>query len=100
MIWAYGRAVPVEFLSDQEAAAFGRYGDSVSQAGLEQFFYLDDADRKLMTGLRGDHNRLGFSVQLATARFVGRFLADPLEGVPTEVINYLAGQVQIADRRA
>ncbi len=97
MIWAYGWAVPVEFLSDQEAAAFGRYGDSVSQADLEQFFYLDDADLKLMAGLRGDHNRLGFSVQLATARFAGRFLADPLEGVPTEVINYLAGQLRIAD---
>jgi hypothetical protein len=80
MIWSYGWAVPVEFLSDQEAAAFGRYGDSVSQADLEQFFYLDDADRKLMAGLRGDHNRLGFSVQLATARFVGRFLADRWRG--------------------
>jgi TnpA family transposase len=50
-----------------------------------------------VAGLRGDHNRLGFSVQLATARSVGRFLADPLEGVPTEVINYLAGQLLIAD---
>lgn len=77
LTWSYGWAVPVEFLSDQEAAAFGRYGDSVSQADLEQFFYLDDANLKLVAGLRGDHNRLGFSVQLATARFVGRFLADP-----------------------
>ncbi len=47
---------------------------------LEQFFYLDDADLKLVAGLRGDHNRLGLSVQLATARFDGRFLADLLEG--------------------
>src|SRR5260370_18685325 len=28
---------------------------------------------------------------------IGRFLADPLEGVPAEVIGYLAGQLQIAD---
>ncbi|HEX4101791.1 MAG: DUF4158 domain-containing protein [Pseudonocardiaceae bacterium] len=66
--WGLGPTVwtvPVEFLSDQEAVAFGRYGDSVPQVDLDRFFFLDDAERKLVTGLRGDHNRLGFSVQLA-----------------------------------
>jgi TnpA family transposase len=91
------QSVPVEFLSDQEAAAFGRYGGSVSQADLERFFYLDDADRKLVAGQREDHNRLGFSVQLTTVRYIGRFLADPLEGVPAEVVDFLAGQLRIAD---
>src|SRR5713226_5983573 len=55
-------AMPVEFLSDQEAAAFGRYGGPVPQADLERFFFLDDGDRLLVAGLRGDHNRLGFSL--------------------------------------
>jgi TnpA family transposase len=89
--------VPVEFLSDQEAAAFGRYGGSVPLADLERFFYLDDADRKLVAGQREDHNRLGFSIQLVTVRYIGKFLADPLDGVPAEVIDFLAGQLQIAD---
>ncbi len=89
--------MPVMFLSDLEAASYGRYGGSVPQADLERFFYLDDAGQALVAGLRGDHNRLGFSVQLTTARYIGRFLADPLEGVPPEVIDYLAGQLQIAD---
>jgi TnpA family transposase len=80
MVWSYGWAVLVEFLSDQEAAGFGRCGGSVSQADLERFFYLDDTDRKVVAGQREDHNRLGFSVQLATVRYIGRFLADPLEG--------------------
>jgi hypothetical protein len=74
------QSVPVEFLSDQEAAALGRYGSSVPRSDLERFFYLDDADRKLVTGQREDHNRLGFSVQLATVRYIGRFLADPSMG--------------------
>jgi hypothetical protein len=87
----------VEFLSDHEAVAFGRYGESVPQADLERFFFLEDAERELVTGLRGDHNRLGFSLQLTTARYIGRFLADPLEGVPTEVLDFLAGQLRIAD---
>lgn len=93
------RAMPVEFLSDQEAAAYGSYGASVSQADLESFFYLDDADRRLLAKakLRGDHNRLEFSVQLATVRHLGRFLSDPLEGMPTEVIDFLAGQLGVAD---
>jgi len=91
------QSVPVEFLSDQEAAAFGRYGGSVPQADLERFFYLDDADRKLVAGQREDHNRLGFSVQLTTVRYIGRFLADPLQGVPAEVVDFLAGQLRIAD---
>jgi hypothetical protein len=62
--------VPVEFLSDKEAAAFGRYGGSVPLADLERFFYLDDTDRKLVAGQREDHNRLGFSVQLVTVRYI------------------------------
>jgi Domain of unknown function (DUF4158) len=36
-------------------------------------------------------------IQLATARYLGRFLADPLEGVPTKVLDFLAGQLGIAD---
>jgi hypothetical protein len=59
-------AVPVEFLSDQEALAFGRYGGSVSQADLERFFFLDDRDRKLVAGLRARPRRCfvmsGFTV--------------------------------------
>lgn len=50
-----------------------------------------------MAGQREDHNRLGFGVQLATVHYIGRFLADPLEGVPGEVIDILAGQLQFAD---
>lgn len=89
--------MPVEFLTDREAAAFGRYGDTPSQVDLERFFFLDDGDRKLVSRQRGDHNRLGFSDQLTTVRYIGRFLPDPLEGVPTEVIDFLAEQLEIAD---
>jgi hypothetical protein len=80
MVWSYGWAVPVEFLSDQEAAAFGRYGGSVPLADLERFFYLDDADRKLVAGQREDHNRLGFSA----VRFrCGRRVDHSSKRVPT-----------------
>jgi TnpA family transposase len=88
--------VAIEFLSDDQAAAYGRFTGPPERAELERFFFLDDADRALVGKRRGDHNRLGFSLQLGTARFIGLFLPDPLD-VPPEVVDYLAGQLGIAD---
>jgi len=39
--------VPVEFLSDEEAFAYGAYRGVPSQSDLEKLFFLDDADRQL-----------------------------------------------------
>ncbi len=61
----------IEFLSDDQAAAYGRFTGPPERAELERFFFLDDADRALVGKRRGDHNRLGFSLQLGTARFIG-----------------------------
>ena len=90
--------MPAEFLSDLEVAAYGRFGKSVSRPDLERFFFLDDADQALVArDARGAHNRLGYSLQLTSVRYIGRFLADPLDGVPAEVIDFLAAQLGIAD---
>jgi len=88
--------VRVEFLTDEEAASYGRYNGSPSRAERERAFFLDDADKALIARRRGDHNRLGFSLQMTTVRSLGLFLADPLD-VPNAVLEYLANQLDIAD---
>lgn len=89
--------VPVEFLTDEQAARYGRYIEPPSHTQLDRFFFLDDAGWELIAPKRCEANRLGYSIQLCTARFLGTFLTDPGE-VPEEAVTYLAEQLDIADR--
>ncbi|MEU4359422.1 Tn3 family transposase [Streptomyces virginiae] len=88
--------MPVEFLTDGQAAAYAAYRGAPSRTELERFFFLDDADRELIEPKRRAHNRLGFAAQLTTARYLGGFLDDPAD-VPPEVVEYLAEQLGIGD---
>ena len=88
--------VPLDFLTDGQVAAYGRFDGVPSRADLERFFFLDDADRDLIGDRRGDHNRLGFVLQATTVRYVGVFLEDPVD-VPWQVVEYLAAQLGIED---
>jgi TnpA family transposase len=88
--------MPVEFLTDEEAAAYGSYQGVPSRLEMEKLFFLDAEDKQLIAKRRGDHSRLGFSLQLTTVRYLGLFLPDPL-AVPAEVVAYLAEQLEISD---
>ncbi|WTB57929.1 DUF4158 domain-containing protein [Streptomyces sp. NBC_00825] len=78
--------MPVEFLTDEQAAAYAAYDGAPSRMELERFFFLDDADRELIEGKRRSHNRLGFAVQMTSARYLGVFL-DDVTDVPAEVVD-------------
>jgi TnpA family transposase len=88
--------VPVEFLTDEQAEAYGKFAEEPTRPELERFFFLDDEDRKLIAKRRGDHSRLGFAVQICTVRYVGLFPDDPL-AVPWAVVEHLAEQLEIED---
>ncbi len=91
--------MPVDFLTDEQAAAYVRFAGAPSPTELERFFFLDDADRSVVEKRRGDANRLGFGIQLGTVRQLGAFLADPVD-VPTQVVDYVAGQLGSGTLRA
>ena len=57
---------------------------------------MDDADRAVVSERRNEHNRLGFALQLGTVRYLGTFLAAPLE-VPWPVVEYLGRQLRVFD---
>ena len=53
----------VEFLADDKASAYGSFPPTVSRAQLAEYFHLA-ADTDVLGSRRGDHNRLGFALQL------------------------------------
>lgn len=91
------RRVPVEFLTDEQAAAYGRFVEEPTRPELERFFFLDDVDRDLIALRRTTAHQLGFAVQMCTVRYVGRFLVDDPLDVPWAVIEHLAAQLQVED---
>ena len=90
--------MPVEFLTDAKAGAYGRFPAAVSDAQLAEYFHAA-ADEEVILERRMDHNRLGFAIQLGTVRFLGTFVADPAH-VPRAVVEHVAAQLGIDDLSA
>lgn len=86
--------MPVEFLSNEQAARYGRYHADPSPEQLARFFYLSPSDRLLLASYRRPYTRLGCAVQLCTLRFLGTFLPAPTQ-VPAVVVQTLAAQLQL-----
>jgi TnpA family transposase len=88
--------MPVVFLTPSQRDNFGRYVGDPSPETLERFFYLSDSDHELIGPKHGDHNRLGYALQLTTVRYLGTFLDEPTKA-PQTVIDTVCGQLNIPD---
>jgi TnpA family transposase len=87
--------MPVQFLTTEQRNNYGRYVGEPNSVDLARYFHLNDTDYQLINNKRGDHNRLGFGLQLTTVRYLGRF-SDETE-VPTKVLDVLMRQLGIVD---
>ena len=84
--------MPVDFLTKEKQAGYGRYTSEPSSAQLARYFYLDDRDLSFVKRRREDYTQLGCAIQLCTARFLGTFLTNPID-VPSNCIAYVVAQL-------
>jgi Domain of unknown function (DUF4158) len=62
------------------------------EAGLTRHWTLGDDDLAVVERRRGDHNRLGFTLQLCAFRYPGRLLR-PREAIPAVALRFVAAQI-------
>jgi TnpA family transposase len=86
--------MPVEFLTSEQKAQYGKFTGPPSIEQLAKYFLLDDKDRAFVFQRRGEHNRLGFAIQIGTVKFLGNFLSDPT-ALPANVSAYVSHQLGI-----
>ena len=88
--------MPVRFLTPEQRGKYGRYAASPTPEELNRFFHLNDDDLAQIRSCRGEHNRIGFALQLSTVRYLGTFLDDPV-AVPSLVVQTLGRQLGISN---
>src|SRR5271157_5494449 len=86
--------MPVSFLTPAQRENYGRYAAPPTQDELTRYCHLNDDDLTQIMSCRGEHNRLGFALQLTTVRYLGTFLDDPA-AVPSSVLETLSRQLGV-----
>lgn len=80
------------FLTSVERARLSSFPPEIPAGDLGRYFTLTPNDLVQVSNQRGDHNRLGFALQLCTLRYLG-FVPDNLLEPPPAVLRLLAHQL-------
>jgi TnpA family transposase len=84
-----------QFLSQVERERLQSFPDEITQYEIITFFTLSDKDLALVKKRSGDHNLLGFALQLGTLRYLS-FIPDNFPKLPSVVIEYVAQQLEVS----
>ena len=84
--------MPGRIFTPQERKRLDAFPSEIGEADLIRYFTLSGSDLDLVRQQRGDHNRLGFALQLCALRYMG-FSPDGLEIVPTMAVAFVAEQL-------
>ncbi len=90
--------MPVSFLTPEQRENYGRYAAPPTADELTRYYHLNDDDLTQIMSCRGEHNRMGFALQLTTVRYLGTFLDDPV-AVPPSVLETLSRQLGLRQPR-
>ena len=85
--------MPVEYLSVEQEARYGRFAAEPAPGELERFFRLDARALESARAKRRATTRLGWAVQWGTVRMLGTFLTEEPTSVPASVVAFVAGQL-------
>jgi TnpA family transposase len=86
--------MPVRFLSDVEREQLSRFPATISPEDCLTHFTLSFFELAKTLEHRGDHNRLGFALQLCALRYLG-FSPDDLLSAPAAAVRSLAHQLAV-----
>ena len=86
--------MPGSFLSETERERLNQFPSLIPDEDLITFFTLSASDIIEVEKQRGDHNRLGFSLQICTLRYLG-FLPQDLNSAPVEAVRFVGGQIRL-----
>lgn len=81
--------------ASEERPARVAFPEEVGDEDLARHFALSEDDLAFVRQSRGDHNRIGFALQLAHVRWKGRF-ATAFERVAPLAVNHIASQLGLA----
>ena len=81
--------MPVRFLTDADRERLSQFPPEIPLEDLHTYFALSAADLVQVQTQRGDHQQLGFALQLGTLRYLG-FCPDDLTTAPAALVQYVA----------